>query len=83
MLIVTMMPIERPWCQRLAGFGTLAYGIYLSHVLWLKVIQAIAGKAGIPSALPRDIAIFLAAVLASSLTAWLLSRHASTRWLVA
>ena len=83
MLIAAMAPIEQGWGPRLAGLGTLAFGIYLSHVLWLKVIEVLAVKAGVPNAWPRDVAIFLAAVLASSVTAWLLSRRPSTRWLVA
>ena len=83
MLIVAMAPIEQRWCRRLAGFGALTYGIYLSHVLWLKVIEILAVKAGMPDALPRDVAIFLATAAASSVTAWLLSRRPSTRWLVA
>ena len=83
MLIIAMAPVEQPWCRRLAGLGTLAYGIYLSHVLWLKVIEVLAVKAGMANAWPRDAAIFLAAALASSVTAWLLSRRPSTRWLVA
>ena len=83
MLIVALAPLEQPWCRRLARFGTLTYGIYLSHVLWLKVIEILAIKAGIPDALPRDAGIFLAAALASSVMAWLLGRRSATRWLVA
>ena len=66
MLIVAMAPIEQGWGRRLAGLGTLAYGIYLSHVLWLKVIEVLAVKAGMPNAWPRDVAIFLAGGLAAA-----------------
>jgi surface polysaccharide O-acyltransferase-like enzyme len=73
---------QRGW-QQLAGLGSLAFGIYLVHVLWLKVIETVAVKSGAPNAWPRDVAIFLAAALASTATAWLLSRRPATRWLVA
>jgi surface polysaccharide O-acyltransferase-like enzyme len=67
-------------CQALGG---LAFGIYLSHLLFIKTAEAIAAKLHWPIDGQLDVAIFLVAVVASTALSYLLSRWRATRWLVA
>ena len=66
-----------------AAFGSLAYGVYCSHLAFIKIGEAIAAKLRLPVTASLDVAIFLVTVAASIACAWLLSRTRLTRWLVA
>lgn len=74
-------PGER-WA-RLARLGTLAYGIYCSHLMFIKMAESVFAKLRWPVTPELDVTIFLVAVAGSGLAAWLLSRWRLTRWLVA
>jgi surface polysaccharide O-acyltransferase-like enzyme len=62
--------------------GALAFGIYLAHVLWIKIFQTVATKAGFPLVWQRDVMVFLASAAASTLLVWAMSRSRWTRWMV-
>ncbi len=67
------------WMHRIASLGL---GIYLAHLLFLKVGETIADRC-IPSAGPAgDVLLYLLAVLGSVHIAWLLSCSPRTRWLI-
>ena len=82
-LIAALAPSAPAWIGRIGQFGSLAYGIYLAHMLVIKVLEAVATRGGLHVSWPLDVAIFIAAVLGSTLIAWLLSRSPRTRWLAA
>ena len=69
--------------ERIARLGPLAYGIYLSHLLLIKTLEAIGPKLGLSPSLATSLAIFVLAAVGSTLLAWLLSRTRWTRWLTA
>jgi peptidoglycan/LPS O-acetylase OafA/YrhL len=68
---------------RLARLGPLAYGIYLSHLLFIKVFEAAAARFGSEVGWAQSVSVFLASAAAATLLAWSLSRWRGTRWLVA
>jgi peptidoglycan/LPS O-acetylase OafA/YrhL len=63
--------------------GQLAYGIYCSHLLFIKIGESLAAKLHLQSTTGLDIALFLAAAILSSACAWWLARWRATHWLVA
>ena len=71
--------------RRVLGYrlGGLAYGIYLSHFLFIKVAEAVGIKLGLPECWQWAVGIWLIAAVGSTLLAWTLSRSRLTRWLVA
>jgi surface polysaccharide O-acyltransferase-like enzyme len=75
-----------PWNNRLLSivgrFGPLAYGIYLSHLLFIKTAEAVLTKLGAGTSATVDVAVFIVAAVGSTTLAWLLSQTRYTRWLV-
>ena len=71
------------WLRRLGTLGPLAYGIYLAHLLFIKVFEALTVKLGLAVTWELDVGVFLLAAAGSTWLAWGLSRRPSTRWLVA
>jgi surface polysaccharide O-acyltransferase-like enzyme len=61
----------------------LAYGIYLSHLLFIKTLEAVGSKLHVPLSLGSSLGIFVLAAAGSTLLAWLLARSRWTRWLTA
>jgi peptidoglycan/LPS O-acetylase OafA/YrhL len=82
-MLLALGPSVGGWAARLSTFGPLAYGIYLSHLLFIKVFESLLAKLGRPVSWQTDAAVFAATCLLSTLLAWALSRHGATRWLVA
>ncbi len=72
-----------PFVERLARLGPLAYGIYLSHLLFVKVLEAVGAKLHLSLTLTTSLGIFILAAAGSTLLAWSLSRSRWTRWLTA
>lgn len=81
--LVALAPESMAWLQRVGALGPLAYGIYLSHLLFIKSAEAVLNKLGIAATPLVDVGVFLLAVVGSTALAWALSRWKLTRWLVA
>ena len=45
-MLVALWPRSTPWMARLAKLGPLAYGIYLSHLLFIKILESLAARGG-------------------------------------
>src|SRR5690606_5286044 len=43
-LVFALGPWQGNFIRRCAGLGTLAYGIYLSHLLFIKICEAVVAK---------------------------------------
>ena len=82
-LIFALGSFEGPWVRRAAKFGPLAYGIYLSHLLFIKVCEACATRLQWTESMALDLATFALAAGLSTALAWSLSKCRHTRWLVA
>jgi peptidoglycan/LPS O-acetylase OafA/YrhL len=83
LLVFTLGDWTSPLLERIARLGPLAYGIYLSHLLLIKTLEAVQAKLHEPPSLTAALAIFTLAAGGSTLLAWSLSRWRATRWLTA
>ena len=83
LLVFTLGDWTSPLLERIARLGPLAYGIYLSHLLFIKTLEAVQAKLHEPPSLTTALATFVLAAAGSTLLAWLLSRWRATRWLTA
>jgi len=83
LLIAALQPDSPHWVQRVGRFGSVAFGIYLAHMLLVKVCESAATKLHLPISWELDLAIFAIAVVGSTWLAWVLARSRHTRWLAA
>ncbi|HEX3726032.1 MAG TPA: acyltransferase [Pirellulales bacterium] len=81
--LVALAPTSAAWLARLGKFGPQAYGIYLSHLLFIKVAESLLARLGMPLSWQVDIGVFVFAAIGSSLLAWSLAQTRYTRWLAA
>jgi hypothetical protein len=80
-LFVSLADWRGRWVHFLARFGRLAYGVYLSHVLFVEGIQAVAHARGYGSSIGLDLLATLGGIVGGILTALLISRSRYLRWL--
>ncbi len=83
LLVFTLGDWTSPMLERIARLGPLAYGIYLSHLLFIKTLEAGQAKLHEPLSAATALVIFVLAAAGSTLLAWSLSRWRATRWLTA
>jgi surface polysaccharide O-acyltransferase-like enzyme len=82
-LVFALAPWQDKVVRRFASLGALAYGIYLSHLLFIKSCEAVATKLDLSVSVALDLTIFAISLCGSVLLTWLLSKTRPTRWLVA
>ena len=82
-MVLALGPSVTGWVARLGTFGPLAYGIYLSHLLVIKLLESLLAKLGAPICWELDFGVFVVSAALSTLLAWALSRRRWSRWLVA
>ena len=82
-LLIALCPARPAPLARIATLGSLAYGIYLGHLLFIKIAEALAAKLGLSVTWPLDIGIFLFAAAGSTASAHALARFRVTRWMAA
>lgn len=70
-----------PALHRLAAIGPLAYGIYLSHLLFIKTCESLLAKCHCQPSVLTDVSTFVIAVVGSTLLARMLAWNPRTRWL--
>lgn len=68
--------------QRLGQLAPLTYGIYLSHLLFIKVGESVAQRLGATVSPVSDLVLFAFALWGSLSLSWLLSLSPKTRWLI-
>jgi len=83
LLLVAIGPVDYPVLRRLGQFPSLAYGIYFSHLLPIKIFEAIGARRGLSPSWQLDLSIFLASAVAATLISLILYQSRWTRWLVA
>lgn len=82
-LIAALQPKSPCWIYPVARFGSVAFGIYLAHLLLIKTCEAVAAKLHWSISWQLDLLIFAVAAVGSTWLAWALARSRRTRWLVA
>ena len=83
LLLIALSHGSMPGIERLSHLGRLAFGIYLSHLMFVEGLQSAAARIGVPMAWWLDILVFFASTVAAVLTTWILSRFNWGRWLMA
>jgi surface polysaccharide O-acyltransferase-like enzyme len=83
LLIAALQPSAPSWVTTLGRFGSAAFGIYLAHLLVIKVCESAATRLHWPISWQLDLATFAVAAVGSTWLAWILARHRRTRWLAA
>ncbi|HWA97480.1 MAG TPA: acyltransferase, partial [Pirellulales bacterium] len=71
----------RAWLPA-AHLGTVAFGMYCSHLLFVKVAESAIAKLHLSPTPAIDAGVMLWTVVGCVLTAWALSRCRLTRWMV-
>ncbi len=83
LMIAALQPNAPSWVTKLGRFGAVAFGIYLAHLLVIKVCEAVVIKLHGPISWQLDLFTFAVAAAGSTWLAWMLARHRRTRWLAA
>ncbi len=66
----------------LLALGRCSFGIYLSHLLFIKVLEPVFAKLGTGPSPLQDVTIFGIALMCAAGVSYLLSQYRRTRWLV-
>jgi hypothetical protein len=82
-VLVALAPWSTRMLARIGAMGPRAYGIYLSHLLFIKSAEAVLNKLHVSPTPAVDIGVFGLAVLGSTALTWVLGHFRATRWLVA
>ncbi|MBC8108720.1 MAG: acyltransferase [Anaerolineae bacterium] len=81
-LCASMGSCRSPLVRRLAVLAPLAYGIYLSHVMFLEGMQAVAARAGYKQLWWLDLLVFVFTTAAAIVFTAVVSRLRWSRWLL-
>lgn len=79
-LLVALYPIHAPLTERLGRLGRYSYGIYLSHLLFIRIVAMWTARWDIPSSLTLDLFTFCFAFIGASVLSVLMSQSKYTRW---
>jgi peptidoglycan/LPS O-acetylase OafA/YrhL len=80
-MFVAILPWDSVVIRRLAVWGGGAYGIYLAHALFVEAFFAIVAKAHLQDSSISRLGQFIATLVLSIATVWILNRSKWTRWL--
>lgn len=80
-LLAALATWRGPWVQWMARGGRHAYGIYLTHVLFIEAVQAIAHRAGLGSSIGLDAVTIIAGFFGGLLLTTALDKSRHTAWL--
>ena len=80
--LFALAPWESKGVARMAGWGALAYGFYLLHVLMIEGAQAAMIVTHVPKSAVADVMVYVVAVAGTFLGVFWLSRWKMTRVLI-
>lgn len=83
LLIAALGPSTPSWLAGWRGVASLSFGVYLSHLLFIKTAQSVIDWFGCDFSAGQDLAVFVFAVCGSVVLTGILTRFRGTRWLVA
>lgn len=70
------------WVSAVASVGSLAYGVYLSHILFIEGFQDLAEFASFPTNAVNDLVVFLLSAVCSLALTMYMHKSSRLRWLV-
>jgi peptidoglycan/LPS O-acetylase OafA/YrhL len=80
-LAIALHPVRGSWIlERIGIVGRHSYGIYLSHVIFLRFVVLYADRRGIPPSITLDLAAFAFAFIGAATLSMLLAQSKLTRW---
>ena len=77
-IMVAFAPWQGAVARWLASMGTLGFGVYLCHVLFVEAFITVLTRAGVAQSFRVDLLVFVMDVVASFAFAWLMRR---SKWL--
>ena len=77
---IALLPLASPAVARLGSLGRHSYGIYLSHLVFVRLAVAVMEHWHPEPTLAGDVAIFVFAFTAAAMLSVTLSRSKWTRW---
>jgi surface polysaccharide O-acyltransferase-like enzyme len=80
LLLMSITQPNRRWMPPVAQWANLAFVVYLVHVVFVEGLDVIEQRFGGVDSLSADVSVWALALVASALTAKLLSRVRSFRW---
>ncbi len=83
LLVAALGPSFPSWLAGWRGVTSLSFGVYLSHLLFIKTAQSVIDKTGCDVSVGQDLAVYLLAVGGSLALTGILMRVRGTRWLIA
>lgn len=63
-------PVPKALVPVVSRLGSLTFGIYLSHLMFVECLQAVAHRIGFASSLALDVCVASTALLGSTLVSW-------------
>ncbi len=81
-LLLALWPVVVPVIERLGSLGRYSYGVYLSHVLFIRIVVLWIERRDIPPSIWLDLGTFAFALGASLGFSILLSKSKYTRWVL-
>ncbi len=81
-LLIALWPVVVPLIERLGSLGRYSYGIYLSHVVFIRIVVLWTERYEIPNSIWLDLFTFAFALVGSLTISILFARSRYTRWLL-
>jgi len=81
-MLVALPPRTPSWLDPLCRMAPLAYGIYLAHPMFIKIVESLQARWSTPAGISLALGVFLAASLGATAVAGVLRRFSATRWLI-
>lgn len=81
-ILIALMPLNSPGIAKFGSIGKYSYGIYLSHVAFLRLMAIGYERYGVPSSLASDAAAFAVAFVGAATLSVVFSKSKWTRWML-
>ncbi len=79
-LLIALLPIHAPFWERVGRLGRYSYGIYLSHLLFIRIVVLWMHRYEVRPSLTLDVLTFVFAFVSASVLSVLMSQSKYTRW---
>lgn len=81
-VLVALWPVVVPMIERIGSLGRYSYGIYLSHVVFVRIIVLWTERYNVPNSIWLDLFTFAFALVGALSISILFAKSRYTRWLL-